>query len=585
MGPFRLVDSPNTRPRGGKCSLRDLSCSSLQASVGDFPAARALPFSIPCLSPSPTSAESTNSIKSPIPDRPPGPGDCTRATALLASFRTQPSMAPPTFSTPVDDVEVTESKDVRGATLGKCGANILFSRSWAGPGLCTSLPSVPTPPGPSNWCAKCEPEVDNDFFRWCLFSAWLLAIISSDAIGISRSEKVVDFRLLGGKKPSVLRDKRPISTASVKPSIITHDSCFHGWSSGSEADTDGEVCILEKGVPWTSGDSAAPRQGLCALVGVAIDSSIIPSFERPDEFPGSGNLRPFTPHASTGKKTVFLTWMLSLGHNLLAFRNAFGWQLYLIITPARVSLVFTLCIYTKVSRSSLSARFAKEALRSSESLRLYLPVASGRRWLSAANNVSRFLAWTCASRSSRDPNPSCWPPDPEGPHWAGPLLLRPCVASRGRRFGRGDWLPTRPRIVSPLSKLDAMFCTEDQDVPHRPGENIDDDCARWGLCPNGSLVRLWALDEPILDGSFETVSSEDEDVAAGPSRPRLWWGWSSINAEASSPSSRDIRRLIRGRRVAAEDSAFMTTEALAGLWDELWTWVKPGVNLARLDGV
>lgn len=71
-------------------------------------------------------------------------------------------MAPPTFSIPVEDVEVTLSNEVRGATLGRCGAKSWLSLSCAGPGLVTSWPKVPTPPGPESMEGKYEPEEERD---------------------------------------------------------------------------------------------------------------------------------------------------------------------------------------------------------------------------------------------------------------------------------------------------------------------------------------------------------------------------------------------------------------------------------------
>ena len=45
-------------------------------------------------------------------------------------------------------------------------------------------------------------------------------------LGLEASEKVLDFRRAGGKKPSVLRGMRRISTGSVIVGICTHDSCL-----------------------------------------------------------------------------------------------------------------------------------------------------------------------------------------------------------------------------------------------------------------------------------------------------------------------------------------------------------------------
>jgi len=45
-------------------------------------------------------------------------------------------------------------------------------------------------------------------------------------VGFEVSEKVLDFRRAGGKKPSVRRGIRRISTASVMVGIRTQDSCL-----------------------------------------------------------------------------------------------------------------------------------------------------------------------------------------------------------------------------------------------------------------------------------------------------------------------------------------------------------------------
>lgn len=48
--------------------------------------------------------------------------------------------------------------------------------------------------------------------------------------------------------------------------------------------------------------------------------------------------RPFTEQESTGRRTVLLLCMLSLGQNPFAFRITAGWQPYLIVTPVIVSV-------------------------------------------------------------------------------------------------------------------------------------------------------------------------------------------------------------------------------------------------------
>ena len=65
---------------------------------------------------------------------------------------------------PEDDAfDRVDSKDSRGATLGRWAAKSLFSPSGAGPGPWTSLPRVPTPPGPCRWRdGKFEVEEERD---------------------------------------------------------------------------------------------------------------------------------------------------------------------------------------------------------------------------------------------------------------------------------------------------------------------------------------------------------------------------------------------------------------------------------------
>ena len=126
---------------------------------------------------------------------------------------------------------------------------------------------------------------------------------------------------------------------------MTQESCFHGGSSGLERVTEieGEVGMLEKSVSLSLGVSCTSPHGAWGAVGVGMNSSIRPPAALPGELSGSGILRPFTPQASTGRTTVFLTCILSLGHNRFAFRKTLGLQLYFIMTPARVSAGFTLC--------------------------------------------------------------------------------------------------------------------------------------------------------------------------------------------------------------------------------------------------
>lgn len=62
--------------------------------------------------------------------------------------------------------------------------------------------------------------------------------ISTDALGVDASEKTIDFRLAGGKKPSSLLGMRPISMGSLSLGRRTQESCFHGSESALE--TEGE---------------------------------------------------------------------------------------------------------------------------------------------------------------------------------------------------------------------------------------------------------------------------------------------------------------------------------------------------------
>ena len=88
---------------------------------------------------------------------------------------------------------------------------------------------------------------------------------------------------------------------------MIQDSCFQGDSSKFETDMDGEVGILDKGVSFASKLSDRFPQACCAFVGVSIVSSIHSSPNRSMDIVGSGTLRPFTPQASMGRMTVFLT--------------------------------------------------------------------------------------------------------------------------------------------------------------------------------------------------------------------------------------------------------------------------------------
>lgn len=63
---------------------------------------------------------------------------------------------------------------------------------------------------------------------------------SREGVGDVASENAIDFRLAGGKKPSVRRGMRPISVGCVLFGRSTQESCFQGCSvSALECDVDG----------------------------------------------------------------------------------------------------------------------------------------------------------------------------------------------------------------------------------------------------------------------------------------------------------------------------------------------------------
>lgn len=129
------------------------------------------------------------------------------------------------------------------------------------------------------------------------------------------SEKVIDFRRAGGKKPSVLRGMRRISTGSGVLGIRTHDSCLYevvscDEVSESERDRGSEEL-------WTSNRAG---DGSCKSFFVAVEALL--SDSRRSKFPWtSSSFLPRTPQASTGRKTCVRMWILSLGQNLLTLRN------------------------------------------------------------------------------------------------------------------------------------------------------------------------------------------------------------------------------------------------------------------------
>jgi len=135
---------------------------------------------------------------------------------------------------PVEEFECVDSKEERGATFGRWAAKSLFSPSCAGPGLRTSRPRVPTPPGPWRRSMKeveleCELSVRRE--REKSLGSMLGRGRSRDREGVERGEKVRDFRRgparagggpprgpqvrdfrrLRGKKPRLRRERRAIS--------------------------------------------------------------------------------------------------------------------------------------------------------------------------------------------------------------------------------------------------------------------------------------------------------------------------------------------------------------------------------------
>src|SRR3954468_17889208 len=94
--------------------------------------------------------------------------------------------------------------------------------------------------------------------------------VLSEYVPLTRSEvseKVVDFRRAGGKKPRVLRGIRRISTGSGILGIRTHDSCLH------EVVSCDEVSESERGrgsVELRTSNRAG--DGSCKSLFVAVDA-------------------------------------------------------------------------------------------------------------------------------------------------------------------------------------------------------------------------------------------------------------------------------------------------------------------------
>jgi len=115
-----------------------------------------------------------------------------------------------------------DSKEERAATFGRWAAKSLFSPSCAGPGLRTSRPRVPTPPGPWRRSMK-EVELECELSVRRKRESMLGRGRSRDRDGVERGEKERDFRRLGGKKPRLRRERRAISMGWGKLGRVTQE--------------------------------------------------------------------------------------------------------------------------------------------------------------------------------------------------------------------------------------------------------------------------------------------------------------------------------------------------------------------------
>ena len=214
----------------------------------------------------------------------------------------------------------------------------------------------------------------------------------------------MDFRRVRGKNPNALRGTRPISTGAGKLSICTQDSGFQTRSPSTSVD----------GVSADIG-SFFSDTGVGAIE-LPFKSSEESLFKR--SVSGVGRIgRPLTEHESTGRRTVFRLWMLSLGQNPLAFRNIAGWQPYLMVRLVMVSVGWTWWMYTSAS-SSCSVSMAKW-LVSPETRRLCRVLRPVLGPVSAKSSASRFFACTYACRSSLVPAPISGVDGADGPQAEG----------------------------------------------------------------------------------------------------------------------------------------------------------------------
>ena len=211
--------------------------------------------------------------------------------------------------------------------------------------------------------------------------------------------------------------------------------------------------------------------------------------------------------------------------------------------------------------SGLSSE-ADDRSSSSEVLLLYLPVESEFVGPLAASNTSLFFACTCASRSAFEPSARCLSELPDGPHSSGPGKLEnsPFIPSLDRlRLGEAAALALPFEILASLpSKLEAMPCNDDHDVSHKPVENRDGAACEGPVSELPSIplvccnlcggLRIDEVErEGWVDGMGEAaLERRDEDVV---DCCEVIFGDDPLSS-VSNPSSREIRRLFRGRRVA-----------------------------------
>lgn len=168
--------------------------------------------------------------------------------------------------------------------------------------------------------------------------------------------------------------------------------------------------------------------------------------------------------------------MLSLAHSRFALQRTVTGQLYRMATPARVSFGWTWCKYTKASRSCSVDGDVDKHSRSSEILRLYVPVESGNMCPFEDNSASLFFACTWASRSSCEPFAMCLSTFTEGPHSSREVAVsfRACVAGE-TFFFLGGLEPRSLSFEEPFtsfpSKVEAIPCIDDHDTPQNPPVN------------------------------------------------------------------------------------------------------------------